>query len=72
MRNGIDVSYHNGSINWDEVTENFAIIRLGYGDNISSQDDKQFFNNVRGCMTKGIPFGVYLFVCYRNVWLIKY
>ena len=60
MRDGIDVSYHNGSINWDKVTANFAIIRLGYGDNISSQDDKQFFSNVRGCMNKGIPFGVYI------------
>lgn len=61
MRDGIDVSYHNGSINWDKVTANFAIIRLGYGDNISSQDDKQFFSNVRGCMNKGIPFGVYIY-----------
>ena len=60
---GIDVSSHQGIINWDKVKNqiDFAIIRLGYGDNITSQDDKQFFNNVNGCIANNIPFGVYIY-----------
>lgn len=68
MKSGIDVSYHNGVINWNEVTEDFVIIRLGYGDNLSSQDDRQFFNNVKGCMNKGIPFGVYIYSYATNMY----
>ena len=39
----IDVSEHQGSINWDAVKGHIdgAILRCGYGDNIASQDDKQ-------------------------------
>ena len=40
----IDVSEHQGTIDWNAVKGNIdgAIIRCGYGDDISSQDDKQF------------------------------
>lgn len=41
----IDVSYHNGIIDWNKVKEDGvdgAIIRCGYGDNIAAQDDKQW------------------------------
>ena len=61
---GIDVSSHQGRINWAEVKSSgidFAIIRLGYGSNFSSQDDSQFWNNVRGAAEQGIPYGVYLY-----------
>lgn len=68
MERGIDVSYHNGIINWNEVKDDFAIIRLGYGDNLGTQDDKQFFNNVRGCINKGIPFGVYIYSYATNMY----
>lgn len=40
----IDVSYHNGVINWEKVKASGcagAILRCGYGDDIASQDDKQ-------------------------------
>ena len=38
MLKGIDVSSHNGEINWNETKSqvDFAIIRLGYGDNVES------------------------------------
>ncbi len=61
---GIDVSYHNGRIDWAAAKRggvDFAIIRCGWGDNYSSQDDAQFINNVRGCIDNGIPFGIYLY-----------
>ena len=38
---GIDVSYHNGTIDWRKVKQSvdFAIIRAGYG---RSKADKRF------------------------------
>lgn len=64
MLKGIDVSYHNGVIDWRKVKAagiQFAIIRCGYGSDLKQQDDKQFKNNVIGCQKNGIPFGVYLY-----------
>ena len=63
MLKGIDVSSHNGEINWNIVKSqiDFAIIRLGYGDNVERQDDSYFIKNVNGCIDNGIPFGVYIY-----------
>lgn len=61
---GIDVSTHNGDINWQAVKEygiDFAIIRLGYGQDYEDQDDIRFKANADACMALGIPFGVYLY-----------
>jgi lysozyme len=60
----IDVSKHNGVIDWAKVKASGifgAIIRCGYGDNIASQDDVQFKNNVKGCIENSIPFSVYIY-----------
>lgn len=69
MKKGIDVSSHQGTINWAEVKNNidFAIIRLGYGDDDASQDDTKFFDNVNGCINNGIPFGVYIYSYATNL-----
>lgn len=63
MLKGIDVSSHNGEINWNIVKSqiDFAIIRLGYGDNVERQDDSYFIKNVNGCINNNIPFGVYIY-----------
>lgn len=64
MLKGVDVSEHNGVINWDKVKANgvkFAMIRMGFGSDIKSQDDKQFERNVRECERVGIPWGAYLY-----------
>ena len=63
MLKGIDVSSHQGNIDWDKVKSqiDFAIIRLGYGDNIERQDDSYFIKNVNGCINNNIPFGVYIY-----------
>lgn len=63
---GIDVSHHNGDINWTKVKNagvKFAIIRIGYGSRQSSGGvlDKQFVNNVKGAKAAGINIGVYFF-----------
>lgn len=59
----IDVSYHQGEIDWAKVKGNVdgAIIRCGYGSDLGKQDDKRFLENVNGCIANGIPFGVYLY-----------
>lgn len=63
MLKGCDVSSHNGDIDWGKVKSqiDFAIIRLGYGDNIDRQDDSYFIKNVNGCINNNIPFGVYIY-----------
>ena len=61
---GIDVSYHNGTIDWKKVKQSeveYAIIRCGYGTNDKSQDDKKWEENVKGCIDNNIPYGVYLY-----------
>ncbi len=69
MLKGCDVSSHNGEINWAKVKSqiDFAIIRLGYGDNIESQDDRYFLKNINGCIDNNIPFGVYIYSYATNL-----
>lgn len=59
----IDVSEHNGVIDWEKVQPHIdgAILRCGYGDDYEAQDDKQFKRNLRECERLGIPKGVYLY-----------
>lgn len=59
----IDVSYHNGVIDWGKAKQHIdgAIIRCGYGDNIETQDDTLFKENIEACIAHGIPVGVYLY-----------
>lgn len=66
---GIDVSSWQEAINWSKVKGqiDFAIIRLGYGDNVERQDDKYFLNNVNGCIANNIPFGVYIYSYATNL-----
>ena len=63
MLKGIDVSHYQGNINWEKVKPqiDFAILRMGLGDDIPSQDDKQFERNYTECVRLGIPFAVYFF-----------
>ena len=63
-RTGIDVSHHNGTIDWEKVKDSgvdFVIIRCGYGKDEKGQDDKPWSRNVSECERLGIPFGVYLY-----------
>lgn len=60
MKKGIDVSEHNGLINWEQVQPHldFVMIRAGYG---QGTIDKQFRRNIEACNRLGIPVGVYWF-----------
>ena len=59
---GIDVSKHQGTINWDAVAAEervqFAILRAGYG-RYESQVDAQWARNYAECKRLGIPVGAY-------------
>ena len=55
---GIDVSYHNGFIDWQAVKNagiDFAICRCSYGKNA----DETFQRNVEGAHTAGLKCGAY-------------
>lgn len=61
MLKGIDVSKHQGNIDWQKVKKDgvqFAIIRAGYG-KFASQEDFEFADNVQNAYKAGIPVGVY-------------
>lgn len=60
----IDVSKHNGNINWRAVKESgivSTIIRCGFGDDITSQDDPMWIQNVNGAKEAGLKIGAYLY-----------
>lgn len=67
---GMDVSQWQGTIDWNKVKNesdiDFVIIRCGWGDNESSQDDGQWLNNVAACERLGIPYGVYIYSYAKN------
>lgn len=63
---GIDVSYHQGAIDWDKVAADqvdFAIIRGAYrGYTVGSLNkDNSFDINVTGALRAGLEVGVYVF-----------
>ncbi|MBR6414279.1 MAG: S-layer homology domain-containing protein [Oscillospiraceae bacterium] len=65
LKPGIDVSEHQGVINWQSVASevSFAILRVGYTGykNPVQKKDARFDDNARGCETYGIPYGVYFY-----------
>lgn len=65
---GIDVSEHNGVIDWEKVKSSgsvdFAMIRAGYG---QTAVDKKFRSNAAMCNTLGIPIGIYWFSYAKTV-----
>ena len=67
---GIDVSEHNGTIDWQSVKDagiDFAILRVGFaGDTNGGRLDNYFKRNVSECERLGIPYGVYLYSYARN------
>lgn len=68
---GIDVSEHQGNINWDAVKNagiNFAIIRAGFG---KGNLDDEFLNNVKNANATGIPVGIYWFSYAYNANMAK-
>ncbi len=66
---GIDISSYQGTVNFQKIKNSeyqFVIIRLGYGDNILSQDDKKLQYNLTKCMEYNIPYAFYLVSYAKN------
>ena len=70
---GIDVSSHQGEIDWKQVASSgveFVMIRLGfrgYGQEGTLNLDKYFQQNLRGAKAAGLKVGVYFFSQAVNV-----
>ncbi len=61
MSKGIDVSRHQGAVDWKKVKAagiEFAVIRAGYG-MYANQADTEFAANMQGAKSAGVPVGVY-------------
>jgi len=64
---GIDVSSHQGDIDWDDVAESgveFVFIRIayrGYGEEGKLVCDEKFESNYEGAVSAGLKVGVYFF-----------
>ncbi|MCR5421450.1 MAG: hypothetical protein K6E98_10610 [Lachnospiraceae bacterium] len=58
---GIDVSFHQGAIDWAAVKQSgvqFAFIRAG---SFKSGTDAYFHQNMKGALANGIPVGMYVY-----------
>lgn len=66
-RLGVDVSYHQGSIDWEKVKADgydFAMIRIGYrgyGTEGTLNLDTSFHDNIKNAQNAGLDVGVYFF-----------
>lgn len=62
---GIDVSSHNGTVEWKKVKEeaDFAFIRVGYRGYTEGEirADKKYKQNLKNANKAGIPVGVYFY-----------
>ena len=71
MKKIIDVSQHNGTINFNKVKESGiegVIIRIGWiGNKENHTLDTKFVENVRKCQNVGLPIGIYVYnYCVRK------
>lgn len=66
---GIDVSHHNGVIDWQQVKTSgvkFAILKCMY-EAQSHRIDERFETNYKGCIDNGIEPGVYIFIASASI-----
>lgn len=59
MSKGVDVSQHNGIVDWKSVKRagfTFAMVRMGYG---KGHLDNNFYRNINGALDAGLKVGVY-------------
>ncbi len=66
--NGIDVSYHQGDVDWEKVAESggidFVMLRVGYrgyGASGKLMEDVNYRKNIQGALDAGLDVGVYFF-----------
>lgn len=73
VKKAVDISYHNGVIDFERLKNavDYVIIRCGYGQDMTSQDDRQWNRNVGECERLGIPYGVYFYSYAKTTSKIK-
>lgn len=62
MYYGVDISEHNGDINWSAIKNanmTFAIVRASFGDSVAGKQDKKFTKNYADVIANGLKVGVY-------------
>ncbi|MBQ2639512.1 MAG: RICIN domain-containing protein [Bacilli bacterium] len=60
---GVDISKHNTITSWEQLASqiDFAVLRIGYGGDATSQDDPKFLSYVQACEQYNIPYAVYVY-----------
>ena len=70
---GIDVSNHQGDIDWETVKNSgveFAFIRIGFGHNREAKimEDEKFRQNLEGARNAGLNVGLYFYSYASEIW----
>ena len=63
-KKGVDISSNNGDISMEKIKSagyDFVMIRCGFGEDIESQDDNRWEQNVRKAEAAGLPWGAYFY-----------
>lgn len=74
---GIDVSAHQGEIDWKQVAASgveFAMIRVGYrgyGEEGKLMLDPNYRQNIEGALEAGLDVGVYFFSQATSIWEVE-
>ena len=73
-KKGVDISSNNGSVDIAKIKSagfDFVMIRCGFGENITSQDDNRWEETVRKCEAAGMPWGAYFYsyACSEATWM---
>lgn len=75
MKKGIDISEHNGNIDFQKVKQNgveFVIIRIGWiGNRNNHTIDKKFQEYVNKACNVGLPYGIYVYNYCQSVEKVK-
>ena len=63
-KKGVDLSSANGSVDMNKIKAagyDFVMLRCGYGNDDTSQDDSRFESNVKKAEAAGLPWGAYIY-----------
>lgn len=63
-KKGVDISAAQGNVNMDKIKAagyDFVMLRCGYGNDDTSQDDSRFESNVKKAEAAGLPWGAYIY-----------
>ena len=61
---GVDISEHNGTVDWLKLSKkiDFAILRIGWVGNTSNAIDKKFKENYNAAKKAGVKLGAYVYM----------